>query len=110
MSFHHRLTLWMAMAIAMTCSSVANAAAPQVKSQAPGYYRMMLGDFEITALSDGTFGFPAGKMMGNISPQKLASELSQNFLNDPVEESVNGFLINTGTKLILIDTGDDVDK
>ena len=31
----------------------ASAAAPQVRTQAPGFYRMMLGDFEITALLDG---------------------------------------------------------
>ena len=34
--------------------SIATAAAPQLKTSAPGYYRMMLGDFEVTALSDGT--------------------------------------------------------
>ena len=27
---------------------------PMVKTQAPGFYRLMLGEFEITALSDGT--------------------------------------------------------
>ncbi len=31
------------------------ASAPVQKTQAPGYYRMMLGDFEVTVLSDGTF-------------------------------------------------------
>jgi hypothetical protein len=30
------------------------AATPQIKTQAPGFYRMMLGDAEITVLSDGT--------------------------------------------------------
>jgi len=105
MTFYHRLTFWMTFAIAMSLVSVANAAAPQVKTQAPGYYRMMLGDFEITALSDGTFNLPAGKLLGNTTQEKLATALSLNFLKDPVEESVNGFLINTGTKLILIDTG-----
>ena len=29
----------------------------QVGSQVPGYYRMRLGEFEITALFDGTFDF-----------------------------------------------------
>ena len=33
--------------------SVAVAAAPMAKTQAPGFYRMMLGDFEVTAISDG---------------------------------------------------------
>ncbi len=31
-----------------------HAAAPLQAGQAPGYYRMVLGDFEIVALSDGT--------------------------------------------------------
>jgi hypothetical protein len=31
----------------------ATATAPQVKTPAPGYYRMTLGNFEVTALSDG---------------------------------------------------------
>jgi len=105
MTLYQRLVFWATLAIAMSFASVANAAAPQVKTQAPGYYRMMLGDFEITALSDGTFNLPAGKLLGNTTQEKLAVALSQNFLKDPVEESVNGFLINTGKKLILIDTG-----
>lgn len=105
MTLYHRLTFWITFAVAMSFASSGYAAAPQIKTQAPGYYRMMLGDFEITALSDGTFNLPAGKLLGNTTPEKLTAALSQNYLKDPVEESVNGFLINTGTKLILIDTG-----
>ena len=39
------------------------AAAAQVRVQAPGFYRMMLGDFEITALLDGTHPFPAAEVL-----------------------------------------------
>jgi glyoxylase-like metal-dependent hydrolase (beta-lactamase superfamily II) len=35
----------------------------------------------------------------------LDAALKRAFLKDPVEASVNGFLINTGSKLVLIDTG-----
>ena len=38
-------------------------AAAQVRAQAPGFYRMMLGDFEITALLDGTHPFPAAEVL-----------------------------------------------
>ena len=31
----------------------ADAAAPQAKTQVPGYYRLMVGKFEVTALYDG---------------------------------------------------------
>ena len=105
MTFYQRLTFWVTLAVALPFAPIANASAPQVKTQAPGYYRMMLGDFEVTALSDGTVKLPVGKLLGNTTPEKVASALSQNFLQDPLETSVNGFLINTGTKLILIDTG-----
>jgi glyoxylase-like metal-dependent hydrolase (beta-lactamase superfamily II) len=83
----------------------ARAAAPQHPSQAPGYYRMMLGDIEITALSDGTFPLKVSEVITGIAPQELAAALSRSFLTDTVEESVNAFLINTGSKLVLIDTG-----
>jgi glyoxylase-like metal-dependent hydrolase (beta-lactamase superfamily II) len=81
------------------------AAAPQLKTQAPGYYRMMLGDFEITALSDGTFSMHANELLTNSTPKKIDADLARSFLSDPSELSVNAFLINTGSKLVLVDTG-----
>ncbi|HXQ24116.1 MAG TPA: MBL fold metallo-hydrolase [Candidatus Acidoferrales bacterium] len=94
-----------AFAILLLVSAAASASAPLQKIQAPGYYRMMLGDFEITALSDGTFPMYVGKLLTHITPQQLEAALGRSFLKDPVEASVNGFLINTGAKLILVDTG-----
>ncbi len=81
------------------------AAAPIVKTQAPGYYRVMLGDFEVTALSDGTVGLPMDKLLTNVKPAAVKRDLAYAYLTLPLETSVNGFLINTGGKLILIDTG-----
>jgi glyoxylase-like metal-dependent hydrolase (beta-lactamase superfamily II) len=83
---------------------MAQAAAPQVKTQ-PGYYRVMLGDFEVTALSDGTVALPVDKLLTNTSPAQVGKALSRDFLKAPVETSVNGYLINTGAKLVLVDTG-----
>ena len=48
---------------ALLMFSAAHAAAPQIKTQAPGYYRMMLGEFEITALSDGTVKPPVDQLL-----------------------------------------------
>lgn len=83
----------------------AHAAAPPVKAQAPGYYRMMLGDFEITVLSDGTLALDVKKILTNITPIRVEQLLKRSFLADPVETSVNAFLVNTGSKLVMIDAG-----
>ena len=86
-------------------ANVAFAAAPMVKKSAPGYYRIMLGDFEITALSDGTVPFPMDKLLTNTTPAKIAAAFKKYYVTNPVETSVNTYLINTGTKLVMVDTG-----
>jgi glyoxylase-like metal-dependent hydrolase (beta-lactamase superfamily II) len=96
--------------IAMTAlfsaqAPTAFAAAPMAKTQAPGFYRMMLGDFEVTALSDGTVKLPVKDLLLNTSPAKIDAALKRAHLAHPVEMSVNGYVINTGAKLVLIDTG-----
>jgi glyoxylase-like metal-dependent hydrolase (beta-lactamase superfamily II) len=91
--------------IAVAPAVPALAAAPMVKSSAPGYYRMMLGDFEVTALSDGTGAFPVDKLLTDTTPEKVDQALARAFLKSPVQTSVNAYLINTGSRLILVDTG-----
>jgi len=93
------------LALASGLSSVAAmAATPMAKTSAPGYFRMMLGEFEITALNDGTIDLPVDKLL--VQPEaKTHAELAQVYLKAPLETSVNAFLINTGSKLILIDAG-----
>ncbi len=86
-------------------AAAAHAAAPMVKKSGPGYYRMMLGDYEITALSDGTVALPVNKILQKITEAQVDRALSAQSLVSPLETSVNGYLINTGAKLILIDTG-----
>ena len=83
----------------------AQAAAPFVGTQAPGYYRMKLGDFEVTALTDGTLMLPVSNLLTNVGGPELQQALARSFLKEPVPTSVNGFLVNTGAKLVLIDTG-----
>jgi glyoxylase-like metal-dependent hydrolase (beta-lactamase superfamily II) len=88
-----------------TSSTVAHAGAPMAKSQEPGWFRMKVGDFEVTALSDGTVDLPMDKLLTNTTPDKVQKALAAIFLKAPVETSVNAFLINTGTKLVLVDAG-----
>ena len=60
-----------AITFSMFVPAAVYAGAPQVKTQAPGYYRMMLGDFEVTALSDGTAGLPVSKLLTNTTPARV---------------------------------------
>ncbi|MDX7951829.1 MBL fold metallo-hydrolase [Lichenihabitans sp. Uapishka_5] len=95
----------------------AMAGAPQLRTQAPGYYRFMLGDFEVTALLDGTHGFPAyavlqrmngtggADLLEKAEPGTTDALLGAVDLKAPPEGSINGFLVNTGKQLVLIDAG-----
>jgi len=94
-----------AAAAALLLAGAAHAAAPQVKTQAPGFHRLMVGDFEVTALSDGTVALPVDKILTNTTPAKVAAAFKKAGLALPAETSVNGYLINTGAKLVLVDTG-----
>ena len=95
----------LATATAFALAPQAHAAAPMVKTSAPGYYRMMLGNFEVTALSDGTVDLPVDKLLTNTTAAMVDAQLAKSFLKSPLESSVNAYLVNTGPKLVLIDTG-----
>ncbi|MDO1582170.1 MBL fold metallo-hydrolase [Rhizobium oryzicola] len=114
-----RLLLALSFIVAFMLPQFAEAAAPKVGTQAPGFYRMVLGDFEVTVLSDGTHPFPVHQVMtkaeaqpggkvlplDQVSPGEADALLAENGLAVPVQGSINAFLINTGPKLILIDSG-----
>ena len=65
----------------------------------------MLGGFEVTALLDGTHPFPIDTVVEDVPKAEIARDLQRDFLQTPVQGSINAFLINTGSKLILIDSG-----
>ncbi len=83
----------------------AGADAALQKVQAPGWYRMMVGNIEVTALSDGTVELPMEKLLNGIKIEQIRALLARSYRRPPVETSVNGFLVNTGSRLILIDAG-----
>ena len=93
------------LAALLSFAPLAHAQVPMAKGQAPGWYRMMLGSFQVTALSDGTVALPVDKLLTQVSPARVESLLARSYLKAPVETSVNAYLIHTGTKLVLIDAG-----
>ncbi|MBH9576666.1 MBL fold metallo-hydrolase [Inhella proteolytica] len=94
-----------ALALPLLGSTLAHAAPPQAGGQAPGWYRMKLGSFEVTSLYDGFFRLPVDKLLQTDDPTLVARRLQHHYLGLPLETSVNAFLVHTGEKLVLIDTG-----
>lgn len=86
-------------------ATCAGAAAPVSQAPQPGYFRFMLGDFQVIAISDGTTDLPMDQLLQGTAPDKVKAAAKKAFLGMPVETSFNGFLVNTGTKVLLIDTG-----
>lgn len=90
-------------------TSVAGAelpASPVAKYHAEtGYYTFKLGTYEITVISDGTVPQDLHALLKGAPQQTVDGLLEQVHLHNPVEASINVFLINTGKKLILVDTG-----
>ena len=101
--FRHILAL--GAAALMGIASLAQAEAPKVLTQVPGYYRTQLGQFEITALYDGSIELDT-KLLKNASAADLQRLLSRMFVGNPkMQTAVNAYLINTGSHLVLVDTG-----
>jgi glyoxylase-like metal-dependent hydrolase (beta-lactamase superfamily II) len=81
------------------------AQAPKASTQVPGYYRITVGQFEITALHDGGIELKTS-LLRTVTPPDLDRLLARKFVGNPVMQgTVNAYLINTGDHLILIDTG-----
>ncbi|MDR2187821.1 MAG: MBL fold metallo-hydrolase [Azonexus sp.] len=107
MTTAHRLTpLRLLFAALLLCAAgLAAAAAPAPKTQVPGYYRLLLGDFEVTALFDGTVALDETTLK-NIPARDRQRLLARQFIAGPkMQTAVNAYLINTGGKLVLIDAG-----
>src|SRR3954470_22881100 len=97
----------LAAAAAALPATQANAAAPAAGKQAAGIYRYRIGNYELTALHDGTWFRPIDdKFIKNVAWADVQKTLADNFLpTDTLPLPFTPLLVNTGTKLILIDTG-----
>ena len=85
----------------------AGAAAPLADKQAPGFYRYKVGDIQVNAISDGanTFAIPDGFVL-NAKKEDISAALEKAFLpKDKVTIHFNPLVLNTGGKVVVIDTG-----
>jgi glyoxylase-like metal-dependent hydrolase (beta-lactamase superfamily II) len=85
----------------------AQAAAPLAEKQNPGWYRYKVGSFEVTAVTDGANTNPlSDSYVGNAPKNDVNAALVANHLPpDKVTHAYTPVVVNTGSKLVVIDTG-----
>ncbi|WP_142850265.1 MBL fold metallo-hydrolase [Telmatospirillum sp. J64-1] len=88
-------------AFAETVSSAAIAGYVQVAD----HYTFPLGDMKIVALSDGTVPQDLHQLLTGASPEEVDGLLARSFQSNPVEASINAYLIEEGDRRILVDVG-----
>jgi glyoxylase-like metal-dependent hydrolase (beta-lactamase superfamily II) len=97
-------TLLLALADSVVGPNPVLAAAPEHHDQVPGFYRMKVGDLEVTALLDGAAVFDLHWLNGKkVTMDRVEKALQE----DPhlLDVGDTGFLVNTGKQLILVDAG-----
>jgi len=84
-----------------------HAAAPAAGRQAAAFYRYKVGDYEVTSINDGarTFPMPDGFVRNVSKDEALAAAEAAYMPKGQVTVPFNPQIINTGAKLVLIDTG-----
>jgi glyoxylase-like metal-dependent hydrolase (beta-lactamase superfamily II) len=88
----------------------ARAAVPPTGAQAPGFYRYKVGTYECTSINDGARSFPMpDKFVVNVPKEEALAAADAAYMpKGMVTVPFNPQLINTGSKLVLIDCGNGV--
>ena len=94
-------------ALAAFGAGQASAEAPPVGTATPGIYRYKIGSYELTALYDGIWYRPiTDKFIRNAPFAEVEHALDKAFMpHDRLTTPFTTLIVNTGKKLILIDTG-----
>lgn len=87
-------------------SRAALAAAPKRAGQVPGVQRIAVGAIEVTAVSDGYIDIDPS-LFPKATPEATAALKRAAFLppEAPLRGGVNAYVMNTGDRLVLIDSG-----
>jgi glyoxylase-like metal-dependent hydrolase (beta-lactamase superfamily II) len=99
-----------ASALTPLATSTARAAVPPAAMQAPGFYRYKVGSYECTSINDGARSFPLpDTFVTNVAKDEALAAADAAYMpKGMVTVPFNPQLINTGSKLILIDSGNGV--
>jgi glyoxylase-like metal-dependent hydrolase (beta-lactamase superfamily II) len=100
---------------ACALAALLGASAPTRAEQSPataeridarhGVASFQVGRFKVLALSDGTLPLDVHPLLRGAPTARIDTLLSRNFERNPVETSINAYLVNTGSHVILVDTG-----
>ena len=99
------LPLLLAIALPTVSPSASAETGDATLPQAAGVYRFMIGDVRIIALSDGTAPQDYHTLLRGITPAATDTALAREFEVNPVQTSVNVFLLEMAGRRVLIDTG-----
>jgi glyoxylase-like metal-dependent hydrolase (beta-lactamase superfamily II) len=99
-----------ASALSPFVTSTVRAAVPPAGAQAPGFYRYKVGAYECTSINDGARSFPMPDTFVKNVPKEeaLAAAEAAYMPKGMVTVPFNPQLINTGSKLVLIDCGNGI--
>jgi glyoxylase-like metal-dependent hydrolase (beta-lactamase superfamily II) len=72
--------------------------------QAPGFYRMAVGEHVVTAVNDGVFDLPLS-ILNDIAPEDASAMLTGAFRRPTPRLTINSYVVQSGGRTVLIDTG-----
>ena len=91
----------------LVATDAAQAAAPPAGTQAPGWYRYKVGSIEVTVVTDGAnkFKFADDHVTNKKRDEINAALAAAYYEKDMMTTPYNPVVVNTGAKLVVIDTG-----
>lgn len=103
---HVAAAMLVATASLTSMPSPAQIPGPQhIALQQSGGYSIRVGDVRVTSLTDGSVPQNLYTLLRHTTRQNIDKLLARNFQANPVEASINAFLIEMPGHLILVDTG-----
>lgn len=78
---------------------------PGIMDQKVGTYMFSIGKVQITALSDGTVPQDLHALLHGTTNENTDALLSKSYLANPVEVSLNAYLLRIDGRTVLVDTG-----
>lgn len=90
---------------ALAASQTAQSGSPGIALQGADTYRFQIGDVRIAALSDGTVPQDLHELLRGTTNANTDELLSRAYLSNPIEASINAFVLEVGNRVVLVDTG-----